>query len=79
MSGTWLPGIDYSKRHDLVYLYMLYSLITLFSDYISVPPPGRRGGIRDRSGGYQVVHIGCQLCLILSGLGMADVITIPGV
>ena len=45
--------------------------------------PGRRcgsgGGIRSRSGSHQVLHIGCQLCLLLSGLGMADMITIPGI
>ena len=38
---------------------------------------GSRGGSRGRSGGYHVLHEGCQLSLILSGLGMADVVTIP--
>merc|ERR1712240_9352 len=45
--------------------------------------PGRRcrsgGGFRSRSGSHQVLHIGCQLCLILLGPGVADVITIPGI
>ena len=45
--------------------------------------PGRRcrseDGIWSRSGSHQVLHIGCQLCLILSGLGMADMVTIPGI
>ena len=61
----------------------------LFSDYIKnyisslLSLPGRRcrsgGGIWSRSGSHQVLHIGCQLCLVLSGLGMADMITIPGI
>ena len=81
LSGTWLLETDHFKRHDLVYLYIhyfpVYNITMIRLGFFPGRRRGSRGGFRDRSGGNHVLHIGCQLCLILSGLGMADVVTIP--